>query len=558
MTNQMGQGMMNSPLTNTPTDTGIKTYNTGLYVRLSVEDGGLSKESESLIHQEQFLLQFLEERPELILKKVYRDNGETGTNFDRPGFNDMMADLRKGVINCIVVKDPSRFGRDYIQTGEYMEKIFPFMGTRFISVLENFDNSRPDAMDMLMVNLKNLMNEAYAKDKSKRICSAFDAKRANGEYNVKYAPYGYRISGDKARPYAIDPEPARIVREIFSLRQGGMSITGIARYLDEKGYETPNRYAVTNAIRKKERGSEHWNIGTIFHILHNPAYIGTMQLRKTETRLYQGMKRRTVAEEDQFIVENVNEPIISKEQFDAVQNMTESRSFPKRKSTAKSENVFVGLIFCAECGRPLYRSRSKSAKGKTVFYYSCPTYRDYHGKYCPHKGGMREEEIRELVLAAVKGQAKTASKIEMRAASLTQPAGNDVQSVKALKDEIKRLENLSREAFERYLLEEISEADYLAEKARFDREIRQLTEQTEKAESKAGKSIADNVRTNPHIKQMKSFTRARAVTREMCESLIERIEVDKDHNLTVALKWKDEFAALMKEIKRTEETGNVE
>lgn len=167
---------------------------------------------------------FIEKRPELILTKIYRDNGETGTNFERPGFAAMMDDVRKGLIKCIVVKDLSRFGRDYIQTGEYIEKIFPFLGVRFISVLEDFDSIQPDAMDMLMVNLKNLMNEAYAKDKSMRICSAFDAKRANGEYNVKYAPYGYLLSGDKKRPYDVDPETAPIVREIFELREQGFRL----------------------------------------------------------------------------------------------------------------------------------------------------------------------------------------------------------------------------------------------------------------------------------------------------------------------------------------------
>ena len=120
-----------------------KVYLTGVYVRLSVEDGGLGKESESLLHQEQFLMRYLEQHPELILTKIYRDNGETGTKFDRPGFSMMMDDLRHGAINCILVKDLSRFGRDYVQTGEYIEKIFPFMGTRFISVLEDFDNIRP-------------------------------------------------------------------------------------------------------------------------------------------------------------------------------------------------------------------------------------------------------------------------------------------------------------------------------------------------------------------------------------------------------------------------------
>lgn len=163
-----------------------KMYRVGIYVRLSVENGGLGEDSESLNNQEQLLVDYVSGVPDLKLVKIYRDNGETGTEFNRPGFDMMMNDLRKGFINCIVVKDLSRFGRNYIETGEYIEKIFPFMGTRFISVLEHFDNTDPNASNKdLYVSLKNLMNEAYAKDKSMRICTAFEVKKRAGEFNVK-------------------------------------------------------------------------------------------------------------------------------------------------------------------------------------------------------------------------------------------------------------------------------------------------------------------------------------------------------------------------------------
>ena len=340
-----------------------KVYLTGVYVRLSVEDGGLGKESESLLHQEQFLMRYLEQHPELILTKIYRDNGETGTKFDRPGFSMMMDDLRHGAINCILVKDLSRFGRDYVQTGEYIEKIFPFMGTRFISVLEDFDNIRPNARDTLMVNLKNLMNEAYAKDKSKRICSAFDAKRANGEFNVKYAPYGYLLSGDKKHPYVINPETADVVREIFNLRQQRMPVRAIARLLDEKGYLTPRQYAIKVGIRKKPMPENHWTSVAVYRILENPAYLGHMVVHKTEARLYQGIQKRKVDKKDQLFVPNVNEAIITQEQFDSVQGVKKVSKRSSKKQKAKTENLFRGFLYCAECGRPVYAEEAKLANG---------------------------------------------------------------------------------------------------------------------------------------------------------------------------------------------------
>ena len=553
------QGTMNQ-IRNMLSDDSTETYLTGMYVRLSVEDGGLSKESESLIHQEQFLMDFIEKRPELILTKIYRDNGETGTNFERPGFAAMMDDVRKGLIKCIVVKDLSRFGRDYIQTGEYIEKIFPFLGIRFISVLEDFDSVKPDAKDMLMVNLKNLMNEAYAKDKSMRICSAFDAKRANGEFNVKYAPYGYLLSGDKKQPYEIDPETAPIVREIYQLREQGVSMITIAWKLDEKQYLTPIQYALKKGIRQKAKGDNHWTALTIDRILKNPAYLGHMHLRKTETRMYQGMKRRKVEESEQFIVENVNEPIITQEQFDAVQEKKRTYERSGKKKSDKDENIFRGTLFCAECGRPLYRSRSHSTKNKVFHYFSCPTYRDHLDKYCPHKSGMREDALRAVLLDFIKGQAKLAGEIELRANAIASVAKSPSKSriLADLKGAIAHQESLAREAFENYVLGEQSEKDYLNIKSQCDREIARLNERLANAEKNVGKDIAEKVKASSAVQRLKPLTRARAVTREMYEALIERIDIDKDHNLTITVKYRDEFDELVKKIKEMEAGRNAE
>ena len=531
-----------------------KVYLTGVYVRLSVEDGGLGKESESLLHQEQFLMRYLEQHPELILTKIYRDNGETGTKFDRPGFSMMMDDLRHGAINCILVKDLSRFGRDYVQTGEYIEKIFPFMGTRFISVLEDFDNIRPNARDTLMVNLKNLMNEAYAKDKSKRICSAFDAKRANGEFNVKYAPYGYLLSGDKKHPYVINPETADVVREIFNLRQQRMPVRAIARLLDEKGYLTPRQYAIKVGIRKKPMPENHWTSVAVYRILENPAYLGHMVVHKTEARLYQGIKKRKVDKKDQLFVPNVNEAIITQEQFDSVQGVKKVSKRSSKKQKAKTENLFRGFLYCAECGRPLYAEKSKLANGKEMRYYHCPTYRDHHEKYCSHKAGMREDKIKMVVLDFIKSQARLAGEIERRAnsASLFHLEGLNGRSRKDtihdLEAALDREEYLLKDAFECYVLGSLSESDYLFSKAKREKQMESLRAQLKKAKKNEGKGILEMVKSSSHVQILKSLTRARTVTREMCEALLERIDIDKDHNLKITVKYRDEFADLLQKI----------
>ncbi len=541
---------MNKNLINMPG----RTYKTALYVRLSVEDGGLSKESESLIHQEEFLLKFLESHPELILTKIYRDNGETGTDFDRPGFSSMMADLRKEIVDCIVVKDLSRFGRDYIQTGEYIEKIFPFMGTRFISILENFDNINPNAQDMLMVNLKNLMNEAYSKDKSKRICSAFDAKRANGEFNVKYAPYGYLLSGDKKHPYVIDEETAPIVQEIYDLREEGMAILTIARVMDEKGYLTPHQYALKIGIRKSIKGDNHWNQVAINRILSNPAYLGHMYMRKTESRMYQGIKRQKVDENEQYIVLNVNKAIITQRQFDAVNGMKKPYNKTNKKSS-KEDNIFRGLLYCAECGKLLYRSRAMLSGKKVRRYFSCPTYRDHLDKYCSHKNGMREDEIKAIVLEFVKAQAKLAAELDSKATELVTRKSKvacDTSEIIGIKAEIDRCELSAKEAFESFLLGDLTEKEYLTVKNETDERLKTLKLQLERGENGIAKTVGNKVKANSYVQMLKTLTRARALTRDICVQLFERIDIDKDHDLKITVKYKDQFAELVKNIEEAE------
>lgn len=421
----------------------------------------------------------------------------------------------------------------------------------------DIDNTKPNARDMMMVNLKNLLNEAYAKDKSKRICSAFDAKRANGEFNVKYAPYGYLISGDKKSPYKVDPEAAPVIREIFDLREQGMSILSIARLMDEKGYLTPIQYALKKGIRKKANGDNHWTSVTIDRILNNPAYLGHMYMRQTETRLYQGIKRRKVDKKDQFIVKNVNEPIVSQEQFDMVHSM--KRTYEKKKKSSKAaDNVLKGFLYCAECGKLLFRNHSHSSNGKTINYFSCPTYRDHLDKYCTHKAGMREDEIKAVILEFIKSQARLAGQIELRANAALEldmaknRTSNKNTVISELKAAIEREEYLARDAFECYVLGSIAEDEYMCQKEKHESEKRQLQERLKKAEKSTSKGLVEAVKSNSYVQLLKTLTRARTVTREMCEALLERIDIDKDHNVKITVKYRDEFADFLKTIKETE------
>lgn len=542
-----------------------KMYRVGIYVRLSVENGGLGEDSESLNNQEQLLVDYVSGVPDLKLVKIYRDNGETGTEFNRPGFDMMMNDLRKGFINCIVVKDLSRFGRNYIETGEYIEKIFPFMGTRFISVLEHFDNTDPNASNKdLYVRLKNLMNEAYAKDKSMRICSAFEVKKRAGEFNVKNAPFGYKLSGNKKRPYLIDEPAASIVREIFELRLKGDSIRSIMQLMDEK-YPTPRQYLYEKGVLHQCRENSHWDITAIIRILNNRTYLGHMLSGKTVSRLYQGKKKAYISENQWEVVENVNEPIISREVFDAVQKLMQAEGDRRRSFLGKSknpENIFKGLIFCRECGRFMYRGRTKITATNIAWYFGCSGYRNHKDRACSHMRTIREEKLKDAVLTFIKNQVKLADELMVRIKSFNDGVQSSNQSndshlqAQDFQKQLDKLDLLLRSSFESYISGVISEEDYLFNKSKYETEIKSCKESLDSMSVSEKAIDVEGVRRNPYIVSLKKFSRARALTREMCIALIDRIEIDEENAITIYPKYRDEFSALYEMIEERERKEN--
>lgn len=542
-----------------------KMYRVGIYVRLSVENGGLGEDSESLNNQEQLLVDYVSGVPDLKLVKIYRDNGETGTEFNRPGFDMMMNDLRKGFINCIVVKDLSRFGRNYIETGEYIEKIFPFMGTRFISVLEHFDNTDPNASNKdLYVSLKNLMNEAYAKDKSMRICSAFEVKKRAGEFNVKNAPFGYKLSGNKKRPYLIDEPAASIVREIFELRLKGDSIRSIMQLMDEK-YPTPRQYLYEKGVLHQCRENSHWDITAIIRILNNRTYLGHMLSGKTVSRLYQGKKKAYISENQWEVVENVNEPIISREVFDAVQKLMQAEGDRRRSFLGKSknpENIFKRLIFCRECGRFMYRGRTKITATNIAWYFGCSGYRNHKDRACSHMRTIREEKLKDAVLTFIKNQVKLADELMVRIKSFNDGVQSSNQSndshlqAQDFQKQLDKLDLLLRSSFESYISGVISEEDYLFNKSKYETEIKSCKESLDSMSVSEKAIDVEVVRRNPYIVSLKKFSRARALTREMCIALIDRIEIDEENAITIYPKYRDEFSALYEMIEERERKEN--
>lgn len=307
-------------------------FSSALYVRLSKVDSGKNNQN-TVENQEALLEEFVRSKPELKIFDVYIDNGFSGTNFQRPAFQRMMEDAKTGKINCIIVKDLSRFGRSYLEIGNYLEIILPFSNIRFISVTDHFDTFTEASSEAgrilsngIEIPLKNMVNEVYARDISRKVGSALEIKKREGKYGGGVAPYGYRKSNVDKGKYEVDEEAAKVVRYMFELRSQGYRYCSIAQKLNEKGIKSPSAYRFEKGIVKNERMRDTlWNVYGIKAILRDEVYVGNMVRGKTQSAMYRGEKRHHVPRSEWVVVPGTHEPVVSKELFDAVQAVNKKR-----------------------------------------------------------------------------------------------------------------------------------------------------------------------------------------------------------------------------------------
>lgn len=296
----------------------IQKIPTAAYVRLSSDDADTSG---SLINQQNLLIQHIQNDKELELYKIYADNGFTGTDFNRPAFMRMMHDMKKGLVKCIIVKDLSRLGRNYLETGKYLEKILPLYNVRFISVGDGYDSfSVSGSCESLIIPLKNIIHEGYAKDISVKVSTAIDVCKKQGKFMGKHPPYGYiRDPNDKYK-LIIDKEAAEVVLKIFRMRLGGMSFSDIAKFLNSEGILSPACYfyskGVSNELKYKNSS---WNTNNVRRLTENYIYTGDLVYGKVKSSLQLGIKRKSIPRDKWKKVENTHEAIIDKFLFDAVQ-----------------------------------------------------------------------------------------------------------------------------------------------------------------------------------------------------------------------------------------------
>ena len=396
------------PKTKTP-KTAARVYRAASYARLSVDDESYGT-SGSVLNQHAMIRDFADANGGLSIVAEYSDDGFSGSTFEnRPGWGGLLADVEAGKIDCIVVKDLSRLGRNYLDVSRYLDQVFPALGVRVVAITDGYDSAAEKTpADALMLPVKNLFNDMYCRDASAKTKASLSAKRRRGEFVGAFAPYGYaKGSGPDRGRLVIDPEPAGVVRGIFDARIGGMSAAGIAAMLNEDLVPSPYEYfAAKGAARssnfcKGERTA--WDARTVLRILSNETYAGTLVQGKTCKPDFRRKAVLSVDESEWDRSPDAHEAIVDSATFGLVRKL--ARRDMRLSPGAKRSLPLSGFLFCADCGATMARHASRCSSGKR-FYYSCETHRKNRAGCGMHK--VWEDELSAAVMRAVHGHALAA------------------------------------------------------------------------------------------------------------------------------------------------------
>ena len=524
-------------------------YRVGMYARLSVVREGDS--GESVDNQIELMKNFIKGRPEFTDYRIYTDKDYSGTNFKRPGFEEMMDDIRAGKINCVIVKDLSRFGRDYLETSNFIETIFPFMGVRFISVNDHFDTcERYNANKELEIALKNLVNDMYAKDISKRVSSVRESEIANGRFVGGNAPYGYKVKDDDPlRRFVIDPGPAEVVMKIYDMALQEMPLREISKKLQEENYTIPRQYAATGHLYQEEGDQvKIWHVGTISNILRNRTYTGELIQGKRRKRLCEGKDLELVNEDEWVVIKDAHEPIISEAVYDSVRNIMEAKveesSFSSECNLPVKPNKYAGLIFCGICGKPMsYSSEIRGKfKKKRHYYFFCSNDYDINK---PDKCNVRITEdwldaiiadrLRELLAENNRSDKSVKDICKERMDRLTvQYEANRSKADRKLNNTIEK----AALCYESYVLGDISKEQFKLFKDANEQEEKKRREELRVLASDYAEATAYMNETIRAMSNLKKAVEKEGLDRNLANELLKRVDVYPGHEVEIRYRFK--------------------
>lgn len=457
----------------------------GLYIRLSNKDNG-GKSADGIDNQLELLLEFVKQF-KIEIVETYIDNGQTGTDFERSGWERMMEDAKKGRINCIIVKDLSRFARNYLEAGDYLEKIFPFLGIRFIAVNDRFDSAGEIfPLKEWTIEFKNLVNDYYSKDISKKIMSAFQVKKEQGQFIGGKAPYGYILEKNH---YVVDQFAADVVKRIFKMKIEGTSAYKIANILNQEGILSPSRYAGEQGVKKYKNCSHIlWQQEAVRRILYNRAYIGDLVQGKYNCSIYSKERQGKKEESAWEVIENAHPAIIDREVFQKVQKIREKnrKVWKDRQGGLRYGNVLEGILVCGICHHAMWRNKD-IRNGKVWYYFFCGSAYGHSQAKC-NTCSIVDYKIFDIVLKQIKLQIELA--VEANS-----------------------------------ILEQIKKSD--SQSTVYRRKKRE----TEQAR--------DELQRYVYLKAFLNFRDAKELTRDMAVNLLEKVEVYGDKRIYIRFRFRN-------------------
>lgn len=525
-------------------------YKAAMYLRLSRDDGD-KPESDSISNQRSLIIDYASKLDdvEIVCEKV--DDGYSGSNFDRPGFTSLLQSIKKNEVNCVIVKDLSRFSRDYIGSGMYVMNLFPKWGIRIIAISDNYDSVKPlTANDELLLSFKSIMNDIYLRDISTKIRSNLEVKRKNGEYIGPFVVYGYLKSADDKHKIIVDEQIAPIIQNIFNRKLDGMSPDAIADKLNAFGILSPAEYKKKCGSKhngfKSNTGTAKWSSVTVRRILVNPIYTGTLIQGKKTTVSHKVKKIIDRDKANWAVLEEAHPAIISKQTFDIVQNMLARDT---RNASKNAEcNVFSGMLFCQDCKEAMIR---QTYRYKTVsyVYYRCGTQKNT-GACFNHN--IREDVLKEIILSSINAHIRAVISLEktinlMDKSDLTRNNHNKIERL--IREKEAEISKRKKDIFfthQSYADGIITEDEFKEFKAIYDMQISDAEHSIERLRQEQD-NFKDNIWSMcSWMKDFKECGIVKKLSHKLLILLVDKIIIGGDKNVTIVFRYQNEFERLSK------------
>lgn len=517
-------------------------YYMAAYCRLSKEDGE-NKISESIENQIKLIREYVNKAEDMEIGDIYIDDGYSGLYFaNRPEFQRMMEDIYKGKIQGVITKDISRLGREHIETSNYIERVFPSLGIRYVAILDGVDSDSHSNEEL--AQFKTLFNDMYSRDISKKIRGALSAQKKKGQFMSAFAPYGYMKDPKDKHHFLIDQESAKIVRKIFYMYLEGYSKGGIAKKLNEEGVLTPSEYKREiqglNYFNAQEKaGTKGWSYSTIHTILRNRVYTGAMVQHKSEKISYKIQKYHYIPEAQQYIVEGMHDPLISEDTFDLAQRIMEKRSrSPGFYGGAKKVNPYAGVLVCGDCGYNFQKVTGRQG-------YECGSYHKKGNTVCCSHF-LKKKILDTIVKSEVERQVKFGldenERQELRKAADCKQRWKSQQEetirrMNQWEKELQGIQNYQKKTYENYMDGILDKKEYFNYKAEYEKQAQLIRKKLEEAEEKQAELLEKKETSQSWIERLATYGTLSEITRELVTELIDKIIVYRNNDIEIRFKY---------------------